>query len=65
MSPHGFCNIEVYYKGPIFSKSILKCRWLLEHENLSKVSKYIGKFLNFISQISERIVTIYNIRWRE
>ena len=32
-------------KGPIFSKAILKCRWLLEHENLSKVSKYIGKFL--------------------
>ncbi len=29
-------------QGPIFSKVFLKCRWLLEHENLSKVNKYIG-----------------------
>ncbi len=35
-----------------FSKAVLKCRWLLEHENLSKVCKYIGKFLNSIGQIS-------------
>ncbi len=41
------------YKGTIFSKAVLKCRRLLEHENLSKYSKYIGKFLNSISQISE------------
>ena len=42
-------------KGPIFSEAVFKCRWLLEHENLSKVSKYTGKFLNSISQISESI----------
>ncbi len=39
-----------YIEGPIFSKAVLKCRWLLEHENLSKVCKYIGKFLNSISK---------------
>ncbi len=42
-------------QGPIFSKAVLKCRWLLEHENLSKVRKYTGKFLNAISQISKSI----------
>ncbi len=46
------CNI---YLGPIFSKAVLKCRWLLEHENLSKFSKCTGKFLNLISQISDSI----------
>ena len=46
-------------EGPIFSKATLKSIWLIEHENPSKVSKYVGKFyqsnsLNFfrILQIS-------------
>ncbi len=45
----------IYIKGPIFSKAIFKSRWLLEHDNLSKVNKYVGKFLNSISQILESI----------
>ncbi len=51
-------RMETYghHKGPIFSKAVLKCRWLLEHENLSKVGKYAGKFLNSISQISQNLL---------
>ncbi len=30
------------FKVLFFLKAVLKCRWLLEHENLSKVGKYTG-----------------------
>ena len=58
---HYIDSISRYIKGPIFSKAVLKCRWLLEHENLSKVRKYTGKFLNSISQFSESISKSFSL----
>ncbi len=46
-------HIRSYNEGPIFSKAVLKCTWLLEHEHLSRFGKYTGIFLNSISQISD------------
>ena len=46
-------------KGPIFSKAILRCRWLWEHENLSKVSKYKGKFLKGASGDLENTILLF------
>ena len=52
--------VTIYVKGPIFSKAISKSRWLLEHENLFKVGKYIAKISD-----SFHILQIYCIFWQE
>ncbi len=44
---------SISLSAKMFSKAVLKRRWLLEHKNLSKVGKYTGKIFNSGSQISE------------